>query len=346
MPTIGDIAARAHVSTATVSHVINDSAYVSPKLRERVLRAVREVDYHPNWMARSLRTKHTKTVGMIVADITNPFFASVVRGAEDLLNQEGYTLIIGNSDNDPAKEESYHHAFTTKRADGLLLVISPAANIPEYLRRHNLEEQPIVYIDRWYRGLHGDSVLVDNLTGSAEGVELLLASGHERVAILTGPMLNLTARVRLKGYEQALKQHGLEIDPKLIREGRFDVASGYELTKELLSLSPRPTGLFSSNGLMTIGCLRALRELGIRCPQEVALVGFDDMDFFDLTIPQVTVVAQPGYDLGATAAETLVKRLSGRATRSYHRTLLKTKLIVRESCPGPNQQAQEAAGGV
>ena len=333
MVTIGDIAVRSQVSTATVSHVINDSAYVSPKLRERVLRAVRELNYRPNWMARSLRTKQTKTVGIIVADIANPFFAAVVRGAEDLLNQEGYTLLIGNSDNDPAKEESYHYAFAVKRVDGLLLVISPATRPPEYLRRHDEQAQPIVFIDRWYQGLRGDTVLADNLGGSYEAVRHLIRSGHRRVGIITGPLLMSNARLRLKGYEQALAEYGLKIEKDLVREGQFDVASGYEQTKALLGLPAPPTGLFCSNGLMTMGCLRALRDLGVRCPEDLALVSFDDMEFFTLTKPQVTAVAQPGYDLGATAAELLLRRLSGRGARIHRRTILKTELRIRESCP-------------
>jgi LacI family transcriptional regulator len=298
-----------------------------------VLRAIREFNYHPNWMARSLRTKQTKTVGMIVADIGNPFFATVVRGAEDLFNQEGYTLLIGNSDNDPVKEESYHRTFVVKRVDGLLMVISPAPRPPEYLRRNDQVKQPIVFIDRWYTGLGGDAVLADNLGGSYEAVSHLIKSGHRRIGVITGPLLMSNARLRLKGYKMALAEHGLKIERDLVREGQFDASSGYEQAKVLLSLRSRPTALFSSNAQMTMGCLRALRDLGVRCPEELALVSFDDMEFFTLTRPQITAVAQPGYDLGATAAELLLRRLSGRATKSPRRIVLKTELRVRESCP-------------
>lgn len=331
MRTIRDVANRAAVSTATVSHVINQTIYVSPVLRQRVVEAIRELNYHPNGVARSLKTKKSKTVGMIIPDITNPYFPAVVRGAEDVLLHEGYTLIVGNSDGDQQKEELYYRTFQTKRADGILLIVSPSSSPPEYLRQHNPDAFPIVYLDRFHRGLRGDVVIADNVRGSCEAVCHLLASGHRRVAIITGPLELANARMRLEGYKRALREHHTRVEEELIRVGKFDVQSGYEETIKLLKLAKPPTAVFISNALMTMGCLRALRESGVRCPQGLALVSFDDLEWFDLTRPGITAVDQPAYELGATAAELLVKRISGKVCGPPYRRLLPTKLIVRRS---------------
>src|SRR3989442_895830 len=170
MATIKDIAARSQVSTATVSHVINHTSNVAPERRERVLRVIRELKYHPNAVARSLRTKQTRTVGMIAPDITNPFYPAVVRGAEDLLRQAGYTLIVGNSDIDSEKEEAYYRTFSAKRVDGLLLIASISTQPAEYLLHHDLGEVPLVFIDRFYRGVRADAVIADNVGGSFQAV--------------------------------------------------------------------------------------------------------------------------------------------------------------------------------
>jgi len=328
-----DIATRAQVSTATVSHVINDSAYVGPQLRERVLKAIQELNYHPNWMARSLRTKRTKTIGMIIPDISNPFFPTVVRGAEDVLNRAGYTLLIGNSENDPAKEENYYHAFLQKRVDGLLLVASPTVKPPAYLRQHNLEELPVVYVDRWFPGLRGDVVLADNVGGSYLAVRHMINAGHRRIGIITLPLALPGGRLRLKGYLQALQEYGIPAAEELIREGKFDLHSGYEQTMALLRMEARPTGLFISNLVLTMGCLQAVAELGMRFPQDLAVVSFDDVDWFALMRPSITAVAQPAYGLGATGARVLVERLMGVASGPRRRIVLKTELVVRDSCP-------------
>ncbi len=330
MATINQVATLARVSTATVSHVLNNSANVSPKLRERVMKVVRQLNYHPNYHARSLRTRESKTVAMIIPDITNPFFPKVVRGAEDALVRQGYTLIVGNSDYQTEKEETYFRTFCEKRVDGLLLTINPTRP-PDYLRRHNFTETPVVYINRVYRGVGGDAVLTDNVGGSREAVRHLLQCGHRRIGIITGP-LNLTmAKRRLRGYEHALAECGIGPEADLIREGHYDVKSGYEQARALLSLTARPTALFVSNGLMTMGCVRAILESGLRCPEEIAVVSFDDLELFDIMRPRISAVEQPDYDLGSTAAEMLVKRITDRTSGPCRRKVLKTKLIVRDS---------------
>ncbi len=334
MATIKHIARRARVSTATVSHVLNKSAYVGPELRERVMKAVRKLNYRPNLLARSLRTKKTRTVGMIVPNITNPFFPAVVRGVEDVLNRRGYTLIVGNSDYDLAKEEEYYHTFCAKRVDGMIMEITPT-RAPGYLRRHNWKETPVAYVDRLYEGCGGDAVLVDNIKGSYHAVRHLLEMGHRRIGIVTGPLQMLMAHRRLEGYRRAHREYSVPAHKELIAEGRFDARSGYEGTRALLGLRPRPTALFVSNGLMTMGALRAIAETGIPYPEELALVSFDDLEWFELTQPRISAVVNPAYELGCTAAEMLVKRMTGETKGAPRRTILKAELLIRESSSYP-----------
>jgi LacI family transcriptional regulator len=325
------IAVLARVSTATVSHVLNNSANVSPKLRERVLKVVRDLNYHPNTLARSLKTRKSNTVGMVITDITNAFYPAVVRGAEDVLIREGYTLVVGNTDGDAKKEEAYYRTFVAKRVDGLLLITCPTEYPPAYLARHNPEETPVVLINRDYPSLRADAVLADHLEGSRQAVSYLLDSGHRRVGIVTGPAQHVSSRQRLRGYEEALRDHALPVRPELIREGRFDIKSGYDQTKALLALPERPTAVFLCNAPMAMAALRAIFDAALRCPEDVALVSFDDLEWFDLIQPRITAVAQPAYNLGATAAEILLKRISGQLTGPPCRSVLETQLIIRES---------------
>ncbi|MCI0620849.1 MAG: LacI family transcriptional regulator [Acidobacteria bacterium] len=331
MATIREVAQHAGVSTATVSHVMNQTVYVSPIRRERVIKAMRELGYHPNDAARALKTKKSKTVGMIIPDITNPFFPAVVRGAEDVLAQEGYTLIIGNSDSDPRKEENYYRTFQTKRTEGMLLILSPSSPPPRYLREHNLDAVPIVYVDRFHHRLSGDVVIADNVGGSFDATSHLISSGHRRIAIITGPIELVNARLRLEGFSQALRAFRLKADKDLVRTGAFDTQSGHEQMAKLLMLSKPPSAVFVCNALMTIGALRALTEKGVRCPEDIALVSFDDLEWFSVAWPTITAVAQPAYQLGATAAELLVRRISGKLCGPPHKKVLGTELVVRDS---------------
>jgi len=329
--TIKQIAERAGVSTATVSYAINNSSGVSPEVRERILRIVRELKFHPNAVARGLRTKKTKTVGMIIPDITNPFFPGLVRGAEDVLRNAGYTLIVGNSDSDASKEDEYYRTFSARQVEGLLIIASSAARSPEYLLHHDLQATPVVFVDRPYRDVRTDTVAADNSAGSFQAVRHLLEQGHRRIAIITGPLQLVNARLRLEGYKRALAASHVQVEPLFIREGRYDAESGFEQTKALLDLKNRPTAVFVSNAPMTFGCLRALREFGVQCPEELALVSFDDAEWFELTRPSVSGVAQNAYQIGAAAGQILARRIAGQLTGPPRRRLLKTRLVIRES---------------
>jgi LacI family transcriptional regulator len=331
MPNLKQVAVLAGVSTATVSHVLNDSGRVSAKLRARVLKVARDLNYQPNSLARSLVTRRSNAVGMVITDIMNPFYGAVTRGAEDVMAREGYTLLVGNSDGNYQKEETYYKTFAAKRVDGLLLITCPTEYPPAYMSRHNTEETPVVLINRDYPGVCADLVTADSLEGSCQAVAHLFDMGHRRIGIITGPAEHVSSRQRLLGYRKAFIERGITADEEIIREGRFDTNSGYEQAKWLLSLRNRPTALFVCNVAMSMGALRAVFDCGLSCPEAVALVSFDDIDWFDLIRPRVSAVAQPAYNLGATAAEVLLQRISGELTTPPYRTVLKTELIVRES---------------
>jgi LacI family transcriptional regulator len=334
MATIRDVAARARVSTGTVSNVLNRSAEVGPALRKRVNAAIRELEYHRDEVARSLRIRQTNVVGMVVPNVSDPFFPTVVRGVEDTLDRRGYTLIVGNSDSKLDKERKYYQTFMGKKVDGLVMIISPAQRAPEYLVHHKSNKVPIVYVGRMHPELQGDSVMLDDLGGSQQAVSHLLQRGHRRIGVVTGPLDLLDARLRLQGYKLALQERGIWPEEELIRQGHYDVRSGYEQTKALISLSPRPTGLFSSNHQMTIGCFQALAEAGMHSG-EVALVSFDDLEWFSLLRPSITAIRQPAYDLGAVAADVLVQRLTRESTGPPHCRVIQGELIIRESSKSP-----------
>jgi LacI family transcriptional regulator, galactose operon repressor len=331
MPSIKHVAILAGVSTATVSHVLNKTGYAGPEVRRRVFKAVRDLNYHPNSLARSLKTRRTNTVGIIITDITNPFYPAVVRGAEDTLAQAGYTLVIGNSDGDVTKELAYYRTFRGRRVDGLILITQATPYPASYLSRHDFEETPVVFINRDYQNVPADVVLADNLEGSRQGVSHLVERGHRRIGIIAGPRDHVMAVQRLRGFELALQDHGLRLDANLVREGNFDIPSGYAHAKELLQLAERPTALFVCNVPMTTGALKAIFESGISFPDKLALASFDDQEWLKVIRPSITAVAQPGYTLGSTGAEMLLARITGNNTSSPCRKVLQTDLMVRES---------------
>jgi LacI family transcriptional regulator len=330
MATLRDVAKKAAVSTATVSNVLNNTLYVSPELRARVQAAAEELGYRPNTLARSLRLKRSHTIGMIVPDVTNPFFPAVVRGAEDVLTRAGLTLIIGNSDNDLAKEERYYQTFLERQVDGLL--IAPTSdNAPEHIKRFHDRGIPVVYVDRAHADVPADVVMMDNLEGSQRCVSHLIAAGRRRIATVTGPLTLSNARARLDGYRRALKQANLPQHDGLMREGCFDIASGHARTRELLAETPRPDAIFLANALMACGALKALEEANLTCPTDLALACFDHLDFFDLLRPRLTCVGAPSYNLGARGAELLLKRISGKARGAGRQYILQTELIHADS---------------
>lgn len=326
--TIKDVAEKAGVSTTTVSHVINKTRFVSQDLRKRVTDAIRDLNYQPSGLARSLRTKASGTIGIVIPDNTNSFFAEVVRGIEDYCYGQGYSVFLCNSDGTPEKE--YHHLrkLREKGVDGLILV--SAGDGQASLEELSSGQIPKVIIDRHIEALHTDSVLIDNFSGGYAATSHLLELGHVRIGCITGPSTITPSGERLHGYLRALQDRSLEIDEKLIVVGDFRSESGREGLVKLMSLAEPPTAIFACNDIMAIGALAGARDMEIDVPAQLSLVGFDDIALASLVIPHLTTISQPKHDLGETGARLLLERIK-KSSRKTSKVILDSVLVVRES---------------
>ncbi|ACI18412.1 LacI family DNA-binding transcriptional regulator [Dictyoglomus thermophilum] len=333
-PTMKDVARLAGVSISTVSHVINKTRYVEPETREKVYQAIKTLGYRPNILASSLRKRVTNTIGLIISNITNLFYPEVVRGVEDLLAKYNYNLILCNSDEDVEKEKNYIEVLFSRRVDGLIITPSKSSETRENLDLFREKNIPVVLVDRKIEGLEEDVVLADNIEGTYEAISYLISLGHKRIGIITGPLDTTTGCERLEGYLKALEDKGIKKDDNLIYEGDFKKEGGYKGVEALLNINNPPTAIFTSNNLMALGALKKITELGLKIPQDLSLISFDDMDWFPYFSPPLTAVYQPAYELGETAVKLLFERLKrGRKKRKEVR--LPTKLIIRESCAPP-----------
>jgi LacI family transcriptional regulator len=323
-----DVAERAGVSVTTVSHVINETRPVSDELRERVLVAINELGYQPNILARSLRRGKTHTIGMIVPDSANPFFAEVARGIEDTSFKHGYNLVLCNSDGDLSKETIYIDVLTEKRVDGILFVA--AGTSTEHIRSLRERGMPLVVVDRELPGVAVDSVLTDNARGGWLATSHLIELGHRRIGCITGPSDVTPSADRITGYRQALREAGIPLDAALIVKGDFQFESGYRAAHQLLAMDDPPTAFFACNDLMAVGAISAALERGYRVPIDLSVVGFDDVPLASFNNPPLTTIAQPKYEMGVLAATMLLERL-GDGDMAPRRQLLDTSLLIRQS---------------
>ena len=352
MPTIRDVAKLAGVAPITVSRVINNAGYITNETRQRVEQAIEQLGYVPNSLARSLRSRKTRMLALVLTDITNPFWTTVARGVEDAASDAGFSVILCNTDESKSEQERYIRIILEKQVDGVLLV--PAGDAEEPVCFIQGQQVPVVVLDRRVPADLGvDSVRSDSIGGACELVRLLIGLGHKRIAILTGPQDVSTAVDRVAGYRLALQEAGLTFELVLYGEydlasgfrlanqalqddlhptyGENDLASGFRLTGEALQSHPRPTAFFAANNFLAIGALRALRAHNLQVPEEMALVGFDDLPEALVVDPFLTVVAQPAYEMGHRATELLLARLAGQADAPYQEIVLPTRLIVRKS---------------
>ena len=339
MYTIRDIARLAGVSVATVSGVLNNKPTVKPALVDRVKKAMDALDYHPDQVARSLRMRHTNTVGMVIADVTNPFFTDVIRGVEKEAQSNGYSVILCDSNEDPALERHYLSTLFSRRVDGVLLAptSSPSAHEPRVHKRF-----PIVLIDRIPLGYTGDAVMTDSFSAAYDGTRHLIELGHRQIAIITG-QLNLSNGLdRLEGFRKALQEEHLALPDKYVQQGDFQLESGYRSGLELMRLPVPPTAIFSCNNKMTLGLMRALGELHVRCPDAVSVLGFDDFEWSAYFTPRLTTIAQASNEMGRQAMRLLLRKLQatpgndGLPNESPETTVkLKAELRVRDSTSAP-----------
>jgi LacI family transcriptional regulator len=341
LPTISDVAREAGVSTVTVSRVINGEPNVNATTREKVQAAVAALGYVPNVAARSLRSKRTHTLALLVPDITNVFWTTIARGVEDAAQALGYSVLLCNTDENPDKQARYLQVVASQRVDGV--IIAPYNADAANLRQLEARAIPTVVVDRRVDGWDVDSVYGDSVGGAAALVRHLIGVGHRRIAVISGPRGASTADDRVDGYCRALAEAGLALDPALVKRGEFRVASGEALAGELLALAEPPTAIFAANNAIVLGAAWALAKQGRRVPQDVALVCFDDLPETALLFPFLTVVVQPAYEMGVHAAQLLLDRLKAGEPLPPRRVVLPARLIIRYSCGSRLGQGQEGA---
>jgi DNA-binding LacI/PurR family transcriptional regulator len=331
MTTLHDVAERAGVSISTVSRVANRTASVDPVLRVRVERAIRELDYRPSRVAQRLRQKNAKRklIGLLVPDIQNPFYVDVVLGVEDVVYANEYAVVMCNFGQDERKKHLYLEIMASEAVDGL--IAAPFNEDDKEVRDLIEQGLPVVCVDRGLAGKDVDVVTVNNFDGAYEAVRLLTSLGHRKIGYIGGLISIPTSRERHRGYVAALADAGVDPDPEHVRFGDSKLASGRQLADEMLSLANRPTALFTGNNLITLGGLQSIHARGLRIPEDVAVVGFDDMLWADSLNPPLTAVSQPGYEIGRRATEMLFRRIAEPDAPAVQ-LVLKTTLHVRRSC--------------
>ena len=336
-----EIARMANVSLGTVSHVLNGSARVREPLRKRVLEAVQAAGYQPSQLARGLRRDKTNMIGMIIPDITNPFFPAVVRGAEDVAFSNGYRLILCNTDNDHSKELVHLNELRTYLPAGLIVIPSNFSDLTAQAESYRRAGTGVVCVDRLPKNWSGDSVTANNEEGAYDATRYLIQMGHTKLAAIAGPLHLTNAQERLGGFKRAMREAKLHLAPEYVQETTFDKQGGHSKALILLRLIPRPTAIFASNDMIALGALLAIREAGLRCPEDVSLMGFDDLDLAETTNPSLSSVSQSGYQLGTTAARILLDRLEGDQGPAKH-VVLETSLKLRHSIAAPTEASRRS----
>jgi LacI family transcriptional regulator len=328
MATIREVAESAGVSYATVSHVINNTRLVSQETRNRVLAAMESLNYRPNALARSLRQGKTNTLGLVLPDSANPFFAEISRSIEDEAFKKGYSVFLCNTELDTQRELFYVDVLSKKQVDGIIFVAAgDQADSLEFLVGRNM---PVVMVDRNVPNVEIDAVLTDNQLGGYLATRHLLELGHRRIACISGPSSITPSAERMIGYRKALEEAGVGYDERLILRGDYHAQSGMEITHSILKMNPRPTAIFALNDLMALGALRAAAEAGCSVPGDLAVVGYDDLEIARFANPPLTTIAQPKKEIGVQAIELLVDRISQKG-RPPSRLVLPPELIVRRS---------------
>ncbi len=342
MSTINDVAKLAGVSAMTVSRVINNSGYIGRETRSRVEAAIAELAYVPNAVGRQLRSKRTNMLALVLSDIMNPFFTTIARGVEDVARAQGFSVMFCNTDESEAEEARYLLMLVQRQVDGVLLV--PASTSGKSLRLLSSHHMPVVVLDRRIQSRQIDSVRSDSEAGAYTLTQHLIGLGHRRIAVLTGRRSVSTSIDRVAGYCRAMLDAGLELDDGLVRYGEYNYGEhnqvdGNRMAQEVLAADPRPTAIFAANNFIAFGAMRSLRDAGLRVPEEISIVAFDDLPAAWLSDPFLTVVDQPAYEIGRRGAELLLSRVDGTVSGPGREVVLPSALIVRRSSGPPRTRS-------
>ncbi len=316
----------AGVSTSTVSHVINKTRFVSEDTRERVRQAMRDLNYTPNSIAQSLRRQRTNTIGVLLPTTANPYFGGILAAIEAASFEHGHNLVIGNANNDPTREHAYLEVLISRQIAGMLLISTgDVLHSIERLRDHNV---PVVVVDRPTQNATVDEVWTDNRQGGYLATRHLLGHGHRQIACITGPDYLVNSRQRHQGYVDALTEANILILPQLVCAGQFDHESGYTATRTLLAENPGITAIFACNDLMAIGAIRAIHDAGRSVPEDISVIGFDNISMSAYTTPQLSTIDQPIHHVGAVAIRRLLDRVEHPASPA-EQVVLPVTLVER-----------------
>lgn len=327
MITIKDVASFAEVSVATVSRVLNNMGTVAPETKERVLKAINDLHYQPNLLARHLRRSETRMILVLLPNISNPFYARLVKGMEDVGQKNGYSIMLCNTDSDQSRERTYLEFLHNHLSDGVIFM---APELPREELSVIGKNFPVVQCCEYKEGASVSHVSIDNLGAAYRAVNHLLDLGHRRIAIISSDNRFVSTIQREIGYRKALEEAGIKADEELIRHGDYSFNSGFEVAKQFIGIKDRPTAIFAISDIMAIGAMKAVRTSGLKIPDDIAVVGFDNISFSSMCDPMLTTISQPKYDLGCVTMELLIKQIQGEV-KEPRDILLESKLIIRES---------------
>lgn len=330
MVTIKDIAKKANLSPSTVSRALNDNPVINEETRERVKKIAEEMGYERNELARGLVKGGIGAIGLIIPDITNPFFAEVARGVEDAANKRGYGVILCNTDEDPNKERGYKKLLQRKRVNGLILtsvtVDDPYMNLTE-----SPTHLPLVLVSRIWKETDISYIAVDDYKGAKMAVEYLISLGHRRIGFIGGPKNISPSQDRMRGYKEALEEHNIPLQTEITSYADFTREAGRRVMKRYLKLSDPPTAIFAANDMIALGAIEAIEEEGLLVPDDISVIGYDDISYASLPRIMLTTVAQPMYDMGFMAAEYILDVVEGKRKEKLQK-ILRPKLVVRKTC--------------
>ena len=331
--TIKDVASRAGVSTATVSRVINGSGYFSDATKQKVLSAIEELNYTPDIIAKGLASNQMRIIGVIVPDICNTFFSEIFYAASKLARQHDYRVILYNTDDNIMMENDALQDMLRYRVSGIIMTPVSDTDITNVDLLKSIQEVgiPIVFVDREMKDINCDCVFVDNIRSSYEATKLLLDEGHRDIAVIIGPLDTVPGRERFAGFTNALNDWGLEIRSEYVLNGDFKAEKSYQKTIQLLESESPPTAFFSCNNLMTLGCIKAIRSFGKRIPENIALIGFDEIEILDILGYEITVVSRATAEMGTVAMQLLLERIKKQKNGLCQRVILQSFLKIKGS---------------
>lgn len=325
-----EIAKKAGVSVATISRVINGEEGVSQEKRQKILELLDKYAYVRDINAKNLRTSRSKAIGFLISNFENPFFVSMYQGLEAVCRKNGYNIIIGNTNEDVRQEQEAIDLFLSYRVAGIVAsFVDPQETT---LRKIKNFGSNIIALDRQQKNIEADTVTMDSFTGAKMQVEYLAGLGHKRIAVIHGTTNNLPGEERLNGYMAAMEEHSLKVHPNYVVSGFFNEEDAYTATVQLMGQNPRPTAVITHNNLMCIGAYKALKDLNIRIPQDVSLIGFDDFDFADYLEPSLTLIDRPLKTMGEIAGKMLIERIEGKYSGKARLVVFPAKLRVNHSC--------------